>query len=154
VELTEKQKGVVRGVVPAVVLSVVGLCGVSLLLPLNVLPVDEAGARLAWALQWVLLPVFTLMVSIARVGNYRFYSPEDIAGSGLTSGTAQVKVLRAVLQNTLEQTRGCGVHDMGRRDASLLAMVDSNCRSAFRRGKNTFHSWVHAGSSWARWDSA
>ena len=48
--------------------------------------------------------VFTLMVSIARVGNYLFYSPEDIAGSGLTSGTAQVKVLRAVLQNTLEQT--------------------------------------------------
>jgi len=104
VELTEQQKGVVRGVIQAVVLSVVGLCGVSLLLPLNVLPVDEAGARLAWALQWALLPVFTLMVSIARVGNYRFYSPEDIAGSGLTSGTAQVKVLRAVLQNTLEQT--------------------------------------------------
>lgn len=103
-ELTDKQKGVVRGVIPAVALSVVGLCGASLLLPVSALSADEPGARIAWAVQWSLLPILTLMVSIARVGNHRFYSPEDIDGSGLTSGTAQVKVLRAVLQNTLEQT--------------------------------------------------
>jgi hypothetical protein len=102
-QLTDKQKGVVRNVIPAAVLTVVGLCGVSLLLPLNMLPSNEPGARIAWALQWALLPVLTLMISIMRVANHRFSSPEDIDGSGLTDGTPQVRVLRAILQNTLEQ---------------------------------------------------
>jgi hypothetical protein len=104
VNLTNKQKGVVRGVIPAAALSAVGLCGTSLLVPESALPADEPGARIAWAVQWSLLPVLTLMVAVARVGNHRFYTPEDIDGSGLTSGTMQVQVLRAVLQNTLEQT--------------------------------------------------
>jgi len=102
-ELTNKQKGVIRNVIPAAVLTVAGLGGVSLLLPLNMLPLDEPGARIAWALQWALLPVLALMVSIMRVANHRFSSPEDIDGSGLTDGTPQVRVLRAILQNTLEQ---------------------------------------------------
>ena len=101
--LNDKQKGVVRNVIPAAVLTVVGLCGVSLLLPLNMLPLDEPGARIAWALKWALLPVLTLMVAIMRVANHRFSTPEDIDGSGLTDGTPEVRVLRAVLQNTLEQ---------------------------------------------------
>lgn len=103
-DLTDKQKGVIRGVVAAAVLTVVGLCGVSLLIPLSALPVDEPGARLAWAVQWSLLPVLTLMVAIMRVANHRFSTPEDIDGSGLTNATPQIQVLRAVLQNTLEQT--------------------------------------------------
>src|ERR671918_1827787 len=103
-ELTDKQKGVVRGVIPAAALSAVGLCGAPLLLPVSPLPPDEPGARMAWAVQWALLPVLTLMVAVARVGNQRFYTPEDIDGSGLTSGTPRIQVLRAVLQNTLEQT--------------------------------------------------
>jgi MAPEG family len=104
VNLKDKQKGVVRGVIPAAALSVVGLCGAPLLLPVSALPADEAGARIAWAVQWVLVPVLTLMVSVASVGNHRFYTPEDIDGSGLTRGTPRIQVLRAVLQNTLEQT--------------------------------------------------
>ena len=103
VELSEKQKGVVRGVIPAAVSTVVGMCGVSLLIPLSALPADEAGDRLAWATLWALLPTLTLMVSIMRVANYRFASPDDIDGSGLTAGTDRVLVLRAILQNTLEQ---------------------------------------------------
>jgi len=102
-ELTNKQKGVVRNVIPAAGLTVVGLCGASLLLPLHILPLDEPGARIAWALKWALLPILTLMISIMRVANHRFSSPEDIDGSGLTDGTPQVRVLRAILQNTLEQ---------------------------------------------------
>jgi hypothetical protein len=101
--LTDKQKGVVRKVIPAAVLTVVGLCGVSLLLPLDMLPLDEPGARIAWALKWALLPVLVLMVAIMRVANHRFYTPADIDGSGLTDGTPEVRVLRAVVQNTLEQ---------------------------------------------------
>ncbi len=102
--LTGKQKGVVRGVVPAAIIILAGLCGVSLLIPMSALPADEPGARLAWALRWSLLPILTLIIAIARVGNFRFSSPEDIDGSGLTNATQQIQVLRAVLQNTLEQT--------------------------------------------------
>jgi hypothetical protein len=103
VELTEKQRGVVRGIVPAALLTLLGLCGVSLLLPASALPADEPGARLAWALQWALLPIVTLMVAVARVANLRFYTPEDIDGAGLTEGTRQARLHRAILQNTLEQ---------------------------------------------------
>ena len=103
VELTEKQKGVVRGAIPAAALAVAGMGAVPLLIPVSVLPSDEAGARLAWAMQWALLPMLTLMISIMRVANYRFASPLDIDGSGLTSASAPIQILRAVLQNTLEQ---------------------------------------------------
>ena len=103
VELTEKQRGVVRGVIPAAAAAVVGMGAVPLLLPLSVLPSDEAGARLVWALPWALLPMLALMISIMRVANHRFASPQDIDGSGLTVGSERVLVLRAILQNTLEQ---------------------------------------------------
>lgn len=101
-ELSGKQKGVVRGVVPAALLTVAGFCS-ALLIPASALPVEEPGARIGWALSWSLLPVLAFMISIMRVANYRFSSPEDIDGSGLTVGTSRVLVLRAILQNTLEQ---------------------------------------------------
>jgi hypothetical protein len=103
-QLTEKQRGVVRGVILAALLSLASLCGISLLLPATVLPADEPGARLAWALQWSLLPMLTLVVAVGRVANHRFYTPEDIDGAGLTEGTPQLRLRRAILQNTLEQT--------------------------------------------------
>jgi len=102
-KLSDKQKGVIRGVVPTALLTVVSLCGLSLLIPMSALPVDEPGARLAWALPWAALPVLALMISIMRVANHRFYTPEDIDGSGLTVGSPRVLVLRSILQNTLEQ---------------------------------------------------
>jgi hypothetical protein len=101
---TVKQKGVIRGVIPAALITAVSLGGIALLIPLSTLPADEPGARLAWAVPWLLLPVLTLLVSIARVANHRFHTPEDIDGSGLTHATPQIQVLRALLQNTLEQT--------------------------------------------------
>jgi len=100
---TDKQKGVIRGVIPAAVATVLGMGGVSLLIPMHALPADEPAVRIAWALQWAVLPTLTLMVSIMRVANHRFDSPDDIDGSGLTVGTDRVLVLRAILQNTLEQ---------------------------------------------------
>jgi hypothetical protein len=103
VEFSEKQRGVIRGVIPAALVSVAGMCVGPILLPMNALPAEEAGARLAWALPWALLPILMLMISIMRVANHRFASPEDIDGSGLTVGSAHVLVLRAILQNTLEQ---------------------------------------------------
>ena len=43
------------------------------------------------------------MIAVARVANHRFYTPEDIDGAGLTTGTPQARQHRAILQNTLEQ---------------------------------------------------
>ena len=71
---------------------------------INALPADEPAARLAWGLQWAVLPILTLMISVMRVANHRFSTPEDIDGSGLTIGTSRMLVLRAILQNTLEQS--------------------------------------------------
>ena len=66
-----------------------------------------AGADLAsrvlvasWSL---VLPALALFVCIARLAKHRFFTPEDIHGSGLTGGTDRAKLLQALLQNTLEQ---------------------------------------------------
>src|SRR5258706_12426478 len=84
-ELSEKQKGVVRGVIPAALITVITLCGLSWFTPVGLLPLDEPSARLAWALQWTLLPMLALMISIMGGANYGFASPADIDGSGLTA---------------------------------------------------------------------
>jgi hypothetical protein len=96
VELSEKQKGVVRGVIPAALVTLAGFAGAAVLIPVSARPLDEAGARIAWALQWALLPILAVMISVMRVANYRFASPEDIDGSGLTAGTDRVLVLRTL----------------------------------------------------------
>jgi hypothetical protein len=55
----------------------------------------------SWAL---VLPAFALFVCIARLAKHRFFTPEDIHGSGLTGGTDKARLLQALLQNTLEQS--------------------------------------------------
>jgi hypothetical protein len=55
----------------------------------------------SWAL---VMPAFALFVCIARLAKHRFFTPEDIHGSGLTGGTDRAKLLQALLQNTLEQS--------------------------------------------------
>jgi len=100
--LNTKQKAVVRSVTLAAMIVAVAL-GLSFAMPLTALPADDPGARVSWALMWAILPLLALMVSVMRVANHRFATPEDIDGSGLTVGTTRVHVLRALLQNTLEQ---------------------------------------------------
>ena len=100
--LNPKQQAVVRRAPVAVMIVAVAVL-VSRLIPAAALPADQPAARMAWALPWTILPLLTLMVSVMRVANHRFSSPEDIDGSGLTTGTARMLVLRAILQNTLEQ---------------------------------------------------
>ncbi len=70
-------------------------------------PAWSVGADLAsritlasWAL---LLPAATLSVCSARLARHRFFTPEDIHGSALSTGTDQAKLLQSLLQNTLEQ---------------------------------------------------
>lgn len=51
----------------------------------------------------LILPILLLIASIGRLAKYRFFSPEDIDGSGLTSATNTALILQSLLQNTLEQ---------------------------------------------------
>ena len=64
----------------------------------------RTGGATRVGIQWAVLPILTLMISVMRVANHRFSTPEDIDGSGLTIGTSRMLVLRAILQNSLEQS--------------------------------------------------
>jgi len=101
--LNPKQQAVVRRA-PVAVAIVAAAVLASRFIPIAALPVDQPAARMAWALPWAILPLLALMVSIMRVANHRFATAEDIDGSGLTVGTQKIQILRAILQNTLEQS--------------------------------------------------
>jgi hypothetical protein len=102
--LSIKQQGVLRGMASAVVLSAAGLTAGAMLYPEHWLPDDTESARFSFAAQSILFLSFWLMITIGVLARHRFLTPEDIDGSGLTSGTKTAKVYQAVLQNTLEQT--------------------------------------------------
>ncbi|MFZ6749026.1 MAPEG family protein [Undibacterium sp. Ren11W] len=51
----------------------------------------------------LMAPAATLFICIARLAQHRFFTPEDINGSGLTEGSSRAWLLQALLQNTLEQ---------------------------------------------------
>jgi MAPEG family len=102
--LSNKQQGVLRGMIAAVVLSVAGLTAGAMIYPEQWLPEDTGSERFSFAAQSVLFISLWLMISIGSLARHRFLTPEDIDGSGLTTGSNTAKMLQAVLQNTLEQT--------------------------------------------------
>lgn len=102
--LTDKQKGVLRGMAAAVAIVAVMIACAVLLRPDLLLPVGSSvEGRLAWAAAWLLLPAFCLLVAVGRLAGHRFRTPEDIDGSGLTTGSDTARIAQAVIQNTLEQ---------------------------------------------------
>jgi hypothetical protein len=102
--LTAKQHGVMKGMIAAVIVAATGLGLGAVQYPQDWLPDGSPQARLTLAAQCLLAGAFWLLLSIGLLARHRFFTPEDIDGSGLTSGTEKAKVLQAVLQNTLEQT--------------------------------------------------
>jgi hypothetical protein len=101
--LTDVQKGVARGAIAAIALTIAGL-GLAILLPTSKLDHIGLAGRFALCAASLLAPALTLAFSIARLASYRFSSPEDIAGSGLSSGSDRARLLQSLLQNTLEQS--------------------------------------------------
>ena len=101
--LTETQRGVARGIVAGATITVAALALAVLMLPESVLPADDVANRLSFALKWDALLALCLLLSIGRLARHRFFTPDDIDGGGLSSGTSQAHVLQATLQNTLEQ---------------------------------------------------
>uniref|UniRef100_A0A383VLI4 MAPEG family protein n=1 Tax=Tetradesmus obliquus TaxID=3088 RepID=A0A383VLI4_TETOB len=98
--VSREQFGVVRGVAvaAAVLLGVTAYC-------LTQQAAYEPKDRLMLWLKWNAPKAACLWWHIWRIGNYRFSSPTDIMGAGLsTNPTPQIKLMQAMLQNTLEQT--------------------------------------------------
>lgn len=107
--MTDKQTGVLKGVVAglAITLVALGLAIAGLLSPL----MPGTRPALAHALTWDTLVLACLSVNIALLARHRFFTPDDIDGGGLTPGTATAHLLQSMLQNTLEQSvLALGVH--------------------------------------------
>lgn len=102
--LSEKQRGVRKGIVAGGAVTLVCIIG-SLLFGPELLPDESTTAdRIAFALKADVLIALWLGLSIGNLARHRFFTPEDVDGGGLTSGTERAKVLQATLQNTLEQS--------------------------------------------------
>jgi len=102
--LTLKQRGVLRGMVAGLVTTIVALTFAVFAPPNGLLPGREPAASLVHALSWDLLVAACLTLNIAMLARHRFFTPADIEGGGLSSGTAEAQLLQSILQNTLEQT--------------------------------------------------
>lgn len=102
--MSSKQKGVLMGMAGGVILVVAVLALAILLRPVALLPLGSGlDGRLGWAAMWLILPAFCLLLAIGRLAGHRFRTPQDIDGSGLTSGSETAHLAQAVIQNTLEQ---------------------------------------------------
>lgn len=102
--MDKTQWGVARGMASALIAALAVFALASIYLPRVVNWRADLPARL-WLGSWtILLPLATLLICIARLAKHRFFTPEDINGSALTTGTERARLLQSLLQNTLEQT--------------------------------------------------
>jgi uncharacterized membrane protein YecN with MAPEG domain len=101
--LTDKQRGVLRGMVSGVIATLLALTIAIVAHPSAPAPDQGFPAALTHALSWDVLIAACLMVNIGLLARHRFFTPDDIDGGGLTKGTQQAQVLQSTLQNTLEQ---------------------------------------------------
>ena len=101
----QKQVGVAKGMAAAATTVVLGYTATIIWTKEQTGKPSEYGiAPMKYAMQALFGPAVCLLLSIGRIASHRFFSSEDIDGSGLTTGTPKVKLLNALLQNTLEQT--------------------------------------------------
>jgi hypothetical protein len=102
--LTEKQVGVLKGMmVGASIAACIVIFG-SYLNPFDYSESLNEVDRLSIAVSSCVIPTVFLGASIGRLAKHRFFTPEDIDGGGLSTGTQQANVLQSLLQNTIEQS--------------------------------------------------
>eukprot|EP00804_Cyclotella_cryptica_P010004 CCRYP_015413-RC/>CCRYP_015413-RC protein AED:0.18 eAED:0.18 QI:0/0.8/0.66/1/0/0/6/1601/244 len=100
---TQKQRGVVRGVILSVFTITATYLTTRYFAPLPP-PASSLEERLRILALSLLFPALTLFVCIGRLGNHRFYTPQDIdSGVSTMKGSNKAAMLQAILQNTLEQ---------------------------------------------------
>jgi MAPEG family len=104
IDLTVKQRGVLKGIIVGAAITLVAIVGAILAGPMMLSPEATAGERIAFALGADAFIALWLGISVGLLARHRFFTPEDIDGGGLTHGTETASILQATLQNTLEQT--------------------------------------------------
>lgn len=102
--MTEKQRSVARNALAGMTLTLFLLVLGIVFIPISWPSEPSAGERLAFALKADTLVIVWLVVCVGRLAQHRFFTPDDIDGGGLRTGTSQAKMLQSMLQNTLEQT--------------------------------------------------
>ena len=104
IDLTLKQRGVLKGIIVGAAITFVVILGAALAGPMMLSPEATVGERIAFELRADAFLALWLGISIGLLARHRFFTPEDIDGGGLTQGTETANVLQTTLQNTLEQT--------------------------------------------------
>jgi hypothetical protein len=102
--LTTKQRGVLKGIIAGAAISIVVIVGAVLVGPMSLAPDASAGERLGFAIWSDAFIALWLGISIGLLARHRFFTPEDIDGGGLSSGSETANILQSTLQNTLEQS--------------------------------------------------
>ena len=103
--MSRAQAGVALGMAAALAVTIAlfayGLSGASALLG----PAPPTlQTRIDVAIEAALFPLICLAAAIGVIANRRFFSATDIDGAGLTEPSPAVRITRAILQNTAEQT--------------------------------------------------
>lgn len=101
--LTEKQTGVIKGMVVGMAIACAIVVGGSLFNPFTLDSSATIAERLSLAIQCLLLPAVFLVASVGRLAKHRFFTPQDIDGGGFSDDSQHAKTLQSLLQNTLEQ---------------------------------------------------
>jgi hypothetical protein len=100
-EFRKQQYRVAAGMLAAFIVSI-GTIAATLAAGRGTMPAIEP--RIAQTLGADTFVILWLFASIANVARLRFFSREDIDGSGMTQATESVRIGGAIAQNTLEQT--------------------------------------------------
>ena len=102
-KLSHKQVGVLKGMLTAMALSILVIAIAVVFDPFSFAGINAEERKLTVLGFSLILPTLFLIISIGRLARHRFFSPEDIDGSALSSGTKRATLLQSLLQNTLEQ---------------------------------------------------
>lgn len=102
--ISGKQAGVLKGMLSAMFVAVSGLSLAAFGPWTNHYSAVSQSEAVILALRWDLAVIVPLVLSVGFLARHRFFTPEDIDGGGLTTGTGKAAILKAILQNTLEQT--------------------------------------------------
>ncbi|MFE8645711.1 MAPEG family protein [Sphingomonas sp. NCPPB 2930] len=100
--LNQSQRRVLFGMLGGLVLAGVAFASTVLLNSVG-MRIFADGARWHIAAVSALAPTCMLVICIMRLAKHRFFTPQDLDGSGMSKSSEAATLLQALLQNTLEQ---------------------------------------------------
>ena len=102
--LTEQQANVLRGMGLGIFVSLLLVLYGIIFNPFSFSESEAMDDRIVVLARCLLIPLSVLIISIARIARYRFFSSEDIDSTAASTPSSPLLCLQSLLQNTLEQT--------------------------------------------------